>query len=353
MAAAQRDPDDVRRVLEAWLLRVVDTDAVDISGVTIPAGTGFSNETILFDATWADGGTRVRRELVARVAPSSHQVFPDDTFALQFHVMRALAPTAVPTATVHWYEEDDAWFGRPFWIMERVDGVIPTDNPPYAGVGWLADASPAQQARAWWSGIEAIAAVNTVALDGLGTAVNHLRVPGEADGTLAELERYDRFLHWAEGGEPHALARDAIAWLQRNQPPAPAAGPALVWGDSRLSNLVYRDFEVVAVLDWEMATIADPLLDLGWWLFADETLSRGAGFERLPGFGARDETAARWAELTGRATDTLDYFLVFAGMRFTVIMLRIGKLLADVGFPPSFAYDNLVSQGLARQLARV
>ena len=175
-------------------------------------------------------------------------------------------------------------------------------------------------------------------------------MPDDAVG--AELERYERFLRWAEDDQPHPLARDALTWLRADQPPRPERGPALVWGDARLSNLVYRDFQVVAVLDWEMATVADPMLDLGWWIFADDTLTRGASLERLPGFDSAEETARQWAKLTGRATDALDYFLVFAGLRFTVIMLRMGKLLAEVGFPPSFAYDNLVSQGLARQLAR-
>ena len=91
VSAPERDPDEVARVLRAWFERVRGFGDVEISGVHIPGGTGFSNETILFDATWTDGGAEERHELVARVAPSSYQVFPDDTFALQFHVMRALA----------------------------------------------------------------------------------------------------------------------------------------------------------------------------------------------------------------------------------------------------------------------
>lgn len=77
----------------------------------------------------------------------------------------------------------------------------------------------------------------------------------------------------------------------RDQRPERAQGPTLVWGDARFSNLVYRDFEVVAVLDREMATIADPMLDPGWGIFADETLTRGSGLERIPGFEPRDDTA--------------------------------------------------------------
>jgi aminoglycoside phosphotransferase (APT) family kinase protein len=352
VAAPQRDPEDVARVLRTWFEQVRGFADVDVTNVSIPGGTGFSNETILFDASWSDGGAPVQRDLVARVAPSNYQVFPDDTFELQFHVMRALATTNVPTAAVHWLERDNSWFGKPFWIMERVNGDIPTDNPPYAGAGWLADASAIDQARAWVSGIEAMAAIHNLALEDVAVTREHLVV--HDDPLAAEIERYERFLRWAEDGEPHALARDAITWLRRHKPPSPARGPSLVWGDARLSNIVYRDFDVVAVLDWEMATVGDPLLDLGWWIFSDETLTCGAGFARLPGFDSAEGTARLWAELTGRTTDALDYYLVFAGLRFTVIMVRMGKLLVDMGLlPPAFPYDNHISQGLERQLARV
>lgn len=67
---------------------------------------------------------------------------------MQFHVMNARASTGVPTAAVHWFEPDDAWFASPFWIMDRVHGDIPADTPPYAGTGWLANATSAEQARA-------------------------------------------------------------------------------------------------------------------------------------------------------------------------------------------------------------
>jgi aminoglycoside phosphotransferase (APT) family kinase protein len=347
MSAPARDPDEVARALREWFEREHGFAGIDVTNVVIPSSTGFSNETILFDASWHDGDARVHEQYVARVAPSSYQVFPDDTFELQYRVMRDLSATAVPAATVHWYEHDHSWFGKPFWIMERVHGDIPTDNPPYAGAGWLAEASTDDQARAWTSGVEAMAMIHNLDVDALRGARDDL-------GLVSELERYERFLRWAEADEPHPLARDALAWLRANEPPAPAAGPALVWGDARLSNVVYREFDVVAVLDWEMATIGDPLLDLGWWLFADNTLTRGSGFARLAGFATRDETAALWSNATGRATHALDYYLVFAGLRFTVIMLRMGKLLAEMGLVPrTFAYDNLVSQALANELARV
>jgi aminoglycoside phosphotransferase (APT) family kinase protein len=348
-----RDPEETAGRLRAWLTDVQGLADVAVGNPTIPAGTGASNETVLFDARWSGPSGPEAHRLVARIAPTSYVVFPDDTFALQFHVMRALADaSSVPMARMHWFEPDPSWFGAPFWIMDRVAGQIPSDTPPYASAGWLAEATPEQQHRAWVSGVRALAGVHTTPLAGLDLPPGTLTTPD--DPLAAELDRYERFLAWAEEDEPFGLARDALAWLKRNQPSAPVDAPTLCWGDARLSNLIFQEFEVAAVLDWEMATVGDPLLDLGWWVFADETLSTGAGAARLPGFPSREETAALWRTATGRATDNLDYFEVFAGLRFTVIMVRIGKLVVDMGLlPDTFPYDNLVSRGLHSVLSRV
>jgi aminoglycoside phosphotransferase (APT) family kinase protein len=268
--------------------------------------------------------------------------------------MHALAErTTVPMARVHWLETDPSWFGRPFWVMDRVAGDIPTDAPPYAGQGWLHQATPAQQRRAWDAGVDAMASIHRVDLADLALPAGTFpALDGAVDDTLADqLDHYAHFLTWAEEGRPHPLARRALDVLRRDRPAPPPEGPCLVWGDARLSNLIYRDFAVAAVLDWEMSCIGDPLLDVGWWLFSDHALTTGSGCTRLPGFPSRDETARRWSAATGRSAGALDWFELFGGLRFTVIMLRMGKLLADMGLvPPDFAYDNLVSRALAEMV---
>ncbi|MGA7420720.1 MAG: phosphotransferase family protein [Acidimicrobiales bacterium] len=351
VGALIRDPDETAETLGRWLVDRAGFASVDISNVTIPATTGWSNETILFDADWRSDDASRRHELVARIAPGGYRVFVDETFLRQFAVMNALVEhTHVPVPATYWLEEDPAWFGRPFWVMERVAGEIPADTPPYAGGGWLKDAAPSNQARVWWSGIEAMTSIHSV---------DH-RVLGLAKGTFSEsegsmewhLDHYERYLRWAEDGTPHPVARQALARLRRDPPPAPEQGATITWGDARLSNLIYRDFQVAAVLDWEMTALGDPLLDLGWWLFADEALTVGSGCTRLPGFPSPEETAGRWSGLTGRSTDALEYFLLFSGLRFTVIMLRIGKLLFDRGaVPADFGYDNLISRALEQMMA--
>jgi aminoglycoside phosphotransferase (APT) family kinase protein len=346
VSVLKRDPEETAATLAHWLREVAGVAGPVVADVTIPGSTGWSNETVLFDATWDDGdaGDGTARRLVARIAPSGHQVFPDETFLRQHAVMRALAErTDVPMARVHWLETDPSWFGRPFWIMDRVDGDIPADVPHYAGRGWLHDATPDQQAQAWNAGIVAMAGVHRVDVAGLD-------LPTGTFDAADPLDDVERFLAWAEDGTPFPLARRALEVLRRDPPPEPAEGPCLQWGDARLSNLIYRDFAVAAVLDWEMAGIGDPLADLGWWLFADGALTRGHGGTRLPGFPSSGETARLWSSATGRSADALPYYELFAGLRFTVIMLRMGKLLVDLGFvPPEFPHDNMISQALEQQ----
>ncbi len=350
MGALIRDHEETARTLTSWLTTSVGCQCVVVDQVTIPRSTGWSNETILFDAAWIEQGALERHQLVARIAPREHQVFMDQTFGRQFAVMRALSHTTVAVPGAYWYEEDPSWFGSPFWIVEQISGDIPSDAPPYAGSGWLKEASPRQQSQAWWSGIDALIGIHSLHVESVDLPEGTFSpIEGAVDW---HLDHYERYLRWAEDGQPHPLARRALDRLRRDAPPPPEHGATITWGDARLSNLIYREFGVVGVLDWEMTALGDPLLDLGWWLFSDETLTTGSGCRRLPGFPSSSETAGYWGDRTGRSTDALDYFVLFAGLRFTVIMLRLGKLLANMGLVPgSFAHDNFVSSALGELLA--
>ena len=213
MSALTRDPAATASTLERWLTKVAELDEVQVTDVSIPGSTGWSNETILFDAAWRTGAEVKTRELVARIAPTNHTVFPDQTFSTQYAVMQALADHgAVPMATIHWLEPSTEWFGSQFWIMDRIRGDIPADAPPYAGAGWLHDASPADQARAWWSGIDAMVTVHQLDVDVLAPDIT--TVPLGADPLTAQLDHYERFLTWAEDGRTHPFAREVLSWLR-------------------------------------------------------------------------------------------------------------------------------------------
>jgi aminoglycoside phosphotransferase (APT) family kinase protein len=259
----------------------------------------------------------------------------------------------VPVPTMLWFEDDPAWFDSPFWIMERVDGEVPSDAPPYAQEGWLHDTSPEQQAKLWWNGIAAMAAVHRVDWRALGLEFVDDPARG-ARGVEQQLRYYEEALAWAEAaedGKPHPGGRAAIAWLTEHQPDSPPETATIVWGDARLGNQMSSGGEIVAVLDWEMVALGDPRLDLGWWIFCDDVLSTGTGGSRLPGFPSAAATVARWEELTGREAGDLHWFLVFAALRFTVVMLRLSTLLVAMGYSPEpFGYDNPISNALDRLL---
>ena len=180
----------------------------------------------------------------------------------------------------------------------------------------------------WWSGVETLARIHTLDWEGLG--LSFLGVPKEAIGALdQQLDYYERFLGWARGDASQPILEAALRWLRENRYPPQRV--ALCWGDSRLPNLIYRDDEVVGVLDWEMAFLGDPEADLAWWLFLDWHHSDGNGVRRLEGFPAREETIRRYEELTGWKTENLFYQEVMAAFRFGVIMVSLFSNMGQAG----------------------
>ena len=98
---------------------------------------------------------------------------------------------------------------------------------------------------------------------------------------------------------------------------------SLCWGDSRLPNMMFRDDRVAAVLDWEMAFLGDPEADLGWWCFLDWANNEGYGGPHLDGIPGKEETLARYAELTGHPVEHAHWHEVFAAFRYGVILGRV------------------------------
>jgi aminoglycoside phosphotransferase (APT) family kinase protein len=348
-----RDLELTRKRLVEWFEGVLPPGARDvrIESLSGPGTTGFSNDTLMFDLAWREGGEPRERALVVRIKPTGYQIFPDYDLARQFRIQARLAGTPVPVARMYWEEPDASPLGAPFYVMERVAGRIPTDNPPYHVGGWVTETLPEQRAALWWSGVEVLAQIHR--LDWRARGLDFLDA-GSRPGRHLErqLDDYARYLEWAARGKPMPLCEAGLAWLRANRPP-PCEAPALCWGDARIGNMIFRDFRCVAVLDWEMAVIGDPEQDLGWWLFLDRHHSEGCGVPRLPGFPSRDETVARWESLTGRRVRRLDYFERFAAFRFSVIMIRLAQQMMEYGvLPPDSAFetDNIPSRLLARLL---
>jgi aminoglycoside phosphotransferase (APT) family kinase protein len=348
---AQRDLEQTRTTLASWLAAQLDTPSVDISTITTPSLTGFSSETLLFDATWRTRGTWRTEGFVARVAPTGYQIFYEPEFETQFHVMRALAGTDVPVPKVHWYEGDESVLGAPFFVMSKIEGKVPSDNPPYTMEGWLLDTTPDEQASVWWAGVDAMAAVHRQDWRALGLDALDRPERGKA-GLDQQLAYYRAYLAWAARGKPQPTAEAGLAWLEANRPDDDDR-VGLCWGDARIGNIMFAEGRCAAVLDWEMVTLGNPVQDLAWYLFLDRHHSEGLNTPRLPGFPSREETVARYERLSGRSSEHVDYYEVFAAFRFSVIMIRVAQMIVEYGFMDAesdLETNNTVTKLLAKML---
>ena len=127
----------------------------------------------------------------------------------------------------------------------------------------------------------------------------------------------------------------------------------LCWGDARINNQLFGpDHRVAAVLDWEMVTLADPMMDLGWWLFLDRHFHEGMPAPRLEGFPTREEMVTMYERASGRTARDLEFYEMFAGLRFAVVMMRIATLVAGFGLMPLEAAEEMsANNAVTRVLA--
>lgn len=336
----QRDPEQTRSALSGWLARVLEADGpVELGELRGPGATGFSNETLIVDASWSRNGEPQKSSYVVRVAPTGYTLFPDAAFDTQYRVLRALSGTSIPVPTVRWYETDASVLGAPFFVMDEVQGQVPPDNPPYHMAGWLFDVSPEHRARLWWGAIDAMADLHR--LDWRAVELDFLT------GGLAEgLAYYASFLDSVEKDEAVPMARRALDWLRAHLPDDEQR--VLTWGDARIGNVMYdEDGKVLAVLDWEMVGLGAPAQDVAWALFLDRHHSEGCNVPRLEGFPSTAETIAHYEQRSGLALRDMEFYEVFSAFRFCVIMGRLAVIFKDWGLLPpedTMAQDNTVTR---------
>jgi len=350
---AERDVEKTRADLARWLAaRMPRAEAIEIHCLGGPEETGFSSDTLLFDFAWREAAAPHTLPVVVRLEPAGFQVFPSYEIAWQYRLMDGLRRVGVPTPKMLWLEEDPAPLGARFYVMERLNGRVPPDRPPYHMHGWLLETSADERGAIWRSGVEAMALVHTADWRALGFEFLDRPEHGRT-GIDQQLGYYERYLSWALGGDSHPSCERALGWLRKHQP---ANEPLrLCWGDARIGNMIFDAGRCVAVLDWEMATLGNPVQDLAWYMYLDRHHCEGIGVPRLDGFPSRDETTEQWERLTGlSARATIDYYEVFAGLRFAAIMVRVSRQMKHYDVLPAdsdFDINNPASQLLAKLLA--
>ncbi len=331
---SSRDYRQLHADLTRWLTGILPDGAEPVLGqLDVPSGNGMSSETLLFEASWNDvagGGARTTESLVARVAPdpAAAPVFEAYYLDRQFRVIQEVRDlTSVPVPNLRWLETDSSFLGEQFFVMDRIDGVVPTDLPPYALTGWVAEGTPEQRQRLQETSVKVLSDLHAIpdAAERFAFLQPHRTDPSSLRQHVIDTRRY---YDWTSSdGMRSPLIERSFEWLEAHWPRH--EGPTVLsWGDSRIGNMMYRDFAPVAVLDWEMAAVAPPEVDLAWMAFMHfffESMLGKHGMSGLPDLLNPADIASTYAELSGYEPRNLDWYLTYNAVRYAIVMFRIGR----------------------------
>ncbi|MDQ3940891.1 MAG: phosphotransferase family protein [Actinomycetota bacterium] len=304
---------------------------------------GHSNET--FFISRGDRRLVLRRPPRGAFLPSAHDV------GREYRVLSALAETSVRVPRTLLMSEDESVIGAQFYVMERVDGTVIRDDLPE-----VFD-EPVRPKL----GTELVDAL--VELHAVDPASCGLETFGKATGYLERQLR--RWKGQMELTLPHTRPLPDLeavgAWLTESLPTSPPT--TIVHGDYKLDNVMFRGdgsdpAELVAILDWEMSTLGDPLADLGWMTSfwrergddTDDVFARTTRVTELPGFGSRHDLIDCYAHATGRDVTNLGWYQVLAIWKLAILLEgSYARHLAGMTDDPFFAEMEQGVPALARR----
>ena len=329
-AALELPPLLVRRPLERYL------DGCGLGSGALeaePIGEGHSNVTFLIRR--AGGEWVLRRPPRPPLPPSAHDVLREAW------LLRALEPTAVRTPRVLATCDDEAVIGAPFYVMEKVEGEVVTLAVPQP-----LD-SEQERARMGAELVDALVEIHAAdwqacGLEGFGKPTGYLE---------RQLRRFGGL--WEHNKTREIATLDRItAWLAEHRPESGAA--TVVHGDYRLGNVMFAPgapARLNAIFDWELATIGDPLADVGYLLATwaepgdpDSTLFSLGAVTRRPGFPSRAELVARYEQRSGRSMGDVRWYTTLALWKAAVFLE--GSYKRRLAGTTEDAFFDLLAEGV-------
>ncbi len=275
--------------------------------------SGHSNLTYLLRA--GESEYVLRRGPLGPVAPKAHDM------AREYRVLQAIHPHFPEAPKPYLLCEDQSVLGAVFFVMERRQGTILREKIP-TEISRLAN-YPRAISGAFVHCLARLHAIDVVQTGLLALGKPEGFVERQVQGWA---DRWNR-----ARTEPVPQMDEVVRWLARRLPPSPA--PTIVHNDFKLDNVMLRldsPDSVEAVLDWEMATVGDPLADLGltlcYWCWASAPSLQARALPTLtgqPGWYTRNEFAARYSQLTGRDLTHLTWHEVLGIFKLAVILQQI------------------------------
>ncbi|RSU50326.1 phosphotransferase family protein [Sphingomonas sp. S-NIH.Pt15_0812] len=312
VAVAEKDRLDLDRLAD-WMRGAVPGFAGPIAYAKFAGGQ--SNPTYRLDTP--DRAYVLRRKPFGPILPSAHAV------EREYRVIAGLHPTGFPVPRPYGLCEDAGVIGAPFYVMEMVEGRTIWD-------GAMPDATPDQRRAHYDAMIDTLAALHQV--DYVAAGLSDYGKPGNY--FERQVARWTKQYRASETEVMPAVDR-LIAWLPRTLPEQTRT--AIVHGDYRIDNMIFASNEarVVAVLDWELSTLGDPLADFSYLLMNWVTEPEGrSGVKGLTGpetgIPTIEQVVERYCAATGRdGVPRLDWYFAYNLFRLTGIVQGIKKRIID------------------------
>jgi aminoglycoside phosphotransferase (APT) family kinase protein len=328
------EPDVLPR-LSDWLARHDrDRGRPALTALGRP-GSGYSAENLVIGAKWGDGS---EEKLVLRRDTAERPIYPaqsadTNTGVVQQHsVMDALRRGGrVPVADSLGLEQDPGVMGAPFFVMRHVAGEVPGEDPPYTKSGFFVDAAPADRSKLIAAGLRTLAGVHETDIDDPSLAMLHAK--GVRHGPERQLEVWEDSLREGLAGRSSPLFEETLSWLHEELPPETAL--VFSWGDSRPGNMIWQNFEVACITDFEGAALGPRELDVGWWLMFDRWMHEGSGEARLAGEPERSEQRTMYEQAAGTSIGDTTWYEIFSALRFAVTVVQVmNRWVARGAVPP-------------------
>ena len=302
----------------------------------LPLSGGQSNPT--FRISTDQGSFVLRKKPAGTLLPTAHAI------EREYRVMQALQRTPVPVPRMLAWCQDSTIVGTPFYLMEFVEGRVLMDQS-LPGMG------QAERAAVYAEMNRVIAVLHAIDAEAVGLGDYGRR----GQYVARQVARWSRQTLESTIAVPAALRR-LIDWLPSHLPQNEAS--AVVHGDYRLDNLVLHPTEprIIAVLDWELSTLGDPIADLAYQCMSwhiPAALWRGIGGLDLASLGIPSEAAylARYTEATGRdPASSWNFYLAFNLFRVAAIMHGIAQRAADGSAASADAAETGAKAGLLAEI---
>ena len=298
-------PNGISENVESWLVANIDGATAPFTYVQIAGG----HSNLTFAVTDANGN-----RFVLRRPPLGHRLASAHDMGREHRIIAALAASDVPVAPALGFCDDPAVNDLPFYVMRFVDGLVVRDKE-FAEKSL----SPAARRRASESLVDTMARIHAVDIDKVG-----LSDLGKHNGYIArQLKRWHQNIV-DQRTRDLPLVESVYEELMRRIPAQD--GVSIVHGDYRLDNcMVNPQGDVIAVLDWEICTLGDPMADVGllmvyWNGPHDEASAWSNTVCTADGFLDRADLAARYAERSGRDISKLDFYTAFAFWKLACII---------------------------------